>query len=109
LFVLELLSRLCFIDRRTGALVDEIYTLQFSLTVGMLQDYEDSPNVSALEKARYAACSLIVLTRLQKVSGCPVGLSAFLLDQCAALIVQLVRHRRDEVLASHTATTEQPG
>jgi len=108
LFVLELLFRLGFIDRRTGALVDEVYTLQFSLTMEMLQNHEDSPDMSAVEKARYAACCLIVLTRLKKVSGCPVGLSPFLLDKCAVLLTQLARHRRNEVLASQIATTEQP-
>ena len=102
LFVREFLSRLSFLDHGSGHLADDVFTLQLPLTLHMLQEeqYEDSPDMTALEKARYSACVLLVLTRLQKVSGCTVGLMPFFLDQCACLLVQLIHHRIDHELAS---------
>ena len=37
-----------------------------------MEKYEDSADMTAPEKARYSACALLVLTSLQKVSGCTV-------------------------------------
>jgi hypothetical protein len=75
LFVLEFLSSLSFIDHGSGHLADNVFTLQLPLTLHMLEheQFEDLPDMTALEKARYSACVMLVLTRLQKVSGCPVG------------------------------------
>ena len=56
--------------------------------------------MTALERARYSACVMLVLTRLKKVSGCTVGLTPFFLDQCACFLLQLIYHRIELELAA---------
>lgn len=99
LFILEFLSRLGFLDASGEYLTDEAYNTQLPLTLHLARDFEDSEDMSALQKGRYAACCLLVLTQLKGVSGHEIGLAKFFLDQCARLLMQLIKHRTETELA----------
>lgn len=106
LFIFEFLVRLGFLDDSEGLVTDEIYISQFLLTLHMASDCEDSVDMTAFEKGRYAACLLLVLVRLRKVSGHEIGLAPFFLDQCACLLVQLILLRTEKELERQLESTE---
>jgi hypothetical protein len=95
LFALEFLTRLSLLDPTGSYLADEFYAKQLPLTLHLIEDCSDSEDMTAYQKAKYAACSLLILTRLREVCGFEIGLAPFFLDQCACVLVQLVRHRTD--------------
>ncbi|HDY8002492.1 TPA: hypothetical protein RQK74_004458 [Vibrio vulnificus] len=95
LFCFELLVRLKIMDPVNPHLDNDIYLKLVHMAEEMVNDYEDSEDMSAIEKSRYAASLLLVVCQLEKVSGYSVGMSKFLLDSCACLLVQLMFHRED--------------
>ncbi|CAH1043798.1 DUF4365 domain-containing protein [Halomonas sp. TD01] len=95
LFCLELLVRLKLMDPVNLHLNNETYLKLANIAGEMIDDHEDSEDMSAVEKSRYAASFLLVVDQLEKVSGYSVGMSQFLLDSCACLLVQLMFHREE--------------
>lgn len=106
LFCFEFLTRLGFIDEKEVYLKDDIYTVQLRLTIEMLEDYEDSDDMSAFDKSRYAACVLIILVELQKRSGVKVGMRPYFVDGCASLLVQFI-HARTAIELGENFENEQ--
>ncbi|MPX98136.1 DUF4365 domain-containing protein [Salinivibrio sp. VYel6] len=98
LFCFELLVRLRLMDHAHSHLDNEIYLKAVHMADEMISDYEDSEDMSAIEKSRYSASLLLILNQLKKVSGFSLGMSKFLLDSCACLLVQLMFHREDVAL-----------
>lgn len=93
LFCLELLVRLELMDPANLHLKNETYLRLISAAGEMIDDHEDSEDMSAVEKSRYAASFLLVAVQLKKISGHSIGMSQFLLDSCACLLVKLIFHR----------------
>lgn len=88
LFCLEFLQRLQILGPSDNPLRNEIYLSLIHMSNTMLDEHEDSEDMSALDKARYAACFRYILAQLEHVSGYPIGMSHFFIDSCSCLLVQ---------------------
>ncbi len=96
LFCFELLVRLKLIDSCDLRLRDEVYAKLLSMSEWLVEEYEDSDDMSAKDKSIYASCSLLIINRLEDISGCKIGMTRYLLDSCACLVFKCFKNGEEK-------------